>query len=366
MSKQYGYRQSSSGAAPAVNAKTGRLINLYSDTQTQPSKAMRLAMAEAEVGDEQRGEDPSVNRLCEMTAELLGKEAAVFLPSGTMCNQLAIHIHCRPGEEIIAHRTAHILNFEAGGTAAFSGAQVQGLDGPRGQFSVEAARAAIRPKDRHSPQTRLITIEQTANMGGGTVWPLADIEALGALADQQGLAYHMDGARLPNAVVASGVSFAAFAKPFDSLWIDLSKGLGCPVGAVLAGSKVFIEEAWRLKQRTGGAMRQAGIIAAAGIYALEHNIDRLAEDHANAKLLAELLRNLPGIKVDAESVETNMVFFDIAGTGMTADEFCDAMKAKGVDLSGAGSSIRAVTHLDVTRGDIEAAVEAVREVVNAG
>jgi threonine aldolase len=342
-----------------------KLINLYSDTQTQPSKAMRLAMAEAPVGDEQRGEDPSVNRLCEMTAELLGKEAAVFLPSGTMCNQLAIHIHCRPGEEIIAHRSAHILNFEGGGTAAFSGVQVQGLDGPRGQFSVEAARAAIRPKDRYHPQTRMIAVEQTANMGGGAIWPLKDIQALGTLADQQGLAYHMDGARLLNAVVASGVSVEEFAKPFDSLWIDLSKGLGCPVGAVLAGSREFIEEAWRLKQRTGGAMRQAGIIAAAGVYALEHNVERLAEDHANARLLAESLRNLPGVSIDPDEVETNIVFFDIAGTGLTADPFCEALKAKGIDLGGAGTRIRAVTHLDISRADIEAAVETIRAVLKA-
>lgn len=340
-------------------------INLYSDTQTQPTREMRLAMAEAPVGDEQRGEDPSVNRLCAMTAELLGKEAAVFLPSGTMCNQLAIHIHCRPGEEIIAHRTAHILNFEGGGTAAFSGVQVQGLDGARGQFSVEAARAAIRPKDRYHPQTRMIAVEQTANMGGGAIWSLADIEALGRLAEQQGLAYHMDGARLMNAVVASGVSAKDYAKPFDSLWIDLSKGLGCPVGAVLAGSTEFIEEAWRLKQRTGGAMRQAGIIAAAGVYALEHNVERLAEDHANAKLFAESLRNLPGIKVDPQEVETNIVFFDIAGTGMTADAFVETMKAMGVDLGGAGTRIRIVTHLDVSREDVEAAVAAIREVVSA-
>lgn len=340
-----------------------KIINLYSDTQSQPTKAMRLAMAEAPVGDEQRGEDPSVNRLCEMTADLLGKEAAVFLPSGTMCNQLAIHIHCRPGEEIIAHRTAHILNFEAGGTAAFSGAQVQGLDGERGQFSVEAARAAIRPKDRYHPQTRMIAVEQTANLGGGSIWSLADIKALGALAKQHGLAYHMDGARLLNAVVASGISAKDYAKPFDSLWIDLSKGLGCPVGAVLAGSKEFVEEAWRLKQRTGGAMRQAGIIAAAGIYALEHHVERLAEDHANARLLAESLRNLPGVKVDPQAVETNMVFFDIAGTGMTAEPFCDALKKKGIDLGGAGTSIRAVTHIDVTRADIETAVAAIREAI---
>ena len=340
-----------------------RLINLYSDTQTQPSQAMRRAMAEAPVGDEQRGEDPSVNRLCEMTAELLGKEAAVFLPSGTMCNQLAIHIHCRPGEEIIAHRSAHILNFEGGGTAAFSGAQVQGLDGPGGKFSVEAARAALRPKDRYHPQTRLIAVEQTANMGGGTVWPLADIEALGRLAGQHGLAYHMDGARLMNAVVASGVAAKDFAAPFDSLWIDLSKGLGCPVGAVLAGSQEFIEEAWRLKQRTGGAMRQAGIIAAAGVYALENNVERLAEDHANARFFAESLRNLPGIWVDPDAVETNIVFFDIADSDLTAETFCAALKERGVDLGGAGTRLRAVTHHDVTREDVETVIEAIRAVL---
>lgn len=340
-----------------------RLINLYSDTQTQPSQAMRRAMAEAPVGDEQRGEDPSVNRLCEMTAELLGKEAAVFLPSGTMCNQLAIHIHCRPGEEIIAHRSAHILNFEGGGTAAFSGAQVQGLDGPGGKFSVEAARAALRPKDRYHPQTRLIAVEQTANMGGGTVWPLSDIEALGRLAEQYGLAYHMDGARLMNAVVASGVAAKDFAAPFDSLWIDLSKGLGCPVGAVLAGSQEFIEEAWRLKQRTGGAMRQAGIIAAAGVYALENNVERLAEDHANARFFAESLRNLPGIWVDPDAVETNIVFFDIADSDLTAETFCAALKERGVDLGGTGTRLRAVTHHDVTREDVETVIEAIRAVL---
>jgi threonine aldolase len=341
----------------------GRLINLYSDTQTQPSQAMRLAMAEAPVGDEQRGADPSVNRLCEMTAALLGKEAAVFLPSGTMCNQLSIHIHCRPGEEIIAHRTAHILTSEGGGTAAFSGVQIQGLDGARGQFSVDAARAAIRPKDRYHPQTRMIAVEQTANAGGGSIWPLEKIGALGALAEQQGLAYHMDGARLMNAVVAAGVPAQDFAAPFDSVWIDLSKGLGCPVGAVLAGSREFIEEAWRLKQRSGGAMRQAGIIAAAGIYALEHNVERLAEDHANARLLADSLQNLPGLSVDPEDVETNIVFFDIAGSGLTAEAFCTALQEKGVDLGGAGTRIRAVTHLDVARDDIEAAAAAIREVL---
>jgi threonine aldolase len=340
-----------------------KLINLYSDTQTVPSPAMRRAMAEAEVGDEQRGLDPSVNRLCEMTAELLNKEAAVFMPSGTMCNQLAIHILCRPGEEIIAHRSSHILNAEGGGVAAFSGVQIQGLEGGGGLFSLEAARAAIRPISRYHPQTRMIAIEQTANFGGGTVWKLEDIRAIGELAKQRGLAYHMDGARLLNAVVAAGVAASDFAAPFDSVWIDLSKGLGCPVGAVLAGSKEFIDEAWRLKQRSGGAMRQAGIVAAAGIYALEHNIDRLAEDHANARHFAESLRNLPGIWVDPDAVETNIVFFDVAGSQLTAETFCAALKEKGVDMGGAGTRVRAVTHLDVTREDIDAAIAAIRDVL---
>jgi len=338
-------------------------INLYSDTQTQPSPPMRQAMAEAPVGDEQRGEDPSVNRLCEMTAELLGKEAAVFMPSGTMCNQIAIHIHCRPGDEIIAHKSAHILNFEGGGTAAFSGAQIHGLAGDKGIFSIEDAQAAVRPKDRYNPVTRLIAIEQTANQGGGSVWPLEAVQALGALATRHGLAYHMDGARLLNAVVAAGIPAKAYAAPFDSLWVDLSKGLGCPVGAVLAGSADFIEEAWRLKQRSGGAMRQAGIIAAAGIYALQHNVERLAEDHANARLLAEGLRNLPGISVDADAVETNIVFFDIAGTGMKAEAFCERLKQRGVILGGAGTRLRAVTHLDVTRNDVERALDIIRDLV---
>jgi len=241
--------------------------------------------------------------------------------------------------------------------------QIQGLEGGGGLFSLEAARAAIRPKSRYHPQTRMIAVEQTANFGGGTVGQLEDIRAIGELASQRGLAYHMDGARLLNAVVAAGVPASDFAGPFDSVWIDLSKGLGCPVGAVLAGSKEFIDEAWRLKQRSGGAMRQAGIVAAAGIYALEHNVDRLAEDHANARHFAESLRNLPGIWVDPDAVETNIVFFDVAGSQLTAETFCAALKEKGVDMGGAGTRIRAVTHLDVTRDDIDTAIAAIRDVL---
>jgi threonine aldolase len=253
-------------------------IDLYSDTQTRPSDAMRRAMAEAPVGDEQRGEDPTVNRLCIMVAELLGKEAAMFLPSGTMCNEIAILVHCRPGDEIIADGTAHIIIAEGGGPAAFAGAMLRTLDGVRGIYQPAQVEAAIRDDGRYSPNSRMVVVEQTSNFGGGTIWPLATIEAVGEATRRHGLAYHMDGARLFNAVVSSGVTALDYAAPFDSLWVDLSKGLGCPVGAVLAGSKAFIDKAWRWKQRMGGAMRQAGIIAAAGVYALEHNVERLADD----------------------------------------------------------------------------------------
>ena len=209
-------------------------IDLYSDTQTRPSDAMRKAMAEAPVGDEQRGEDPTVNRLCIMVAELLGKEAAIFLPSGTMCNEIAILVHCNHGDEIIADQTAHIINAEGGGPAAFAGAMLSSLDGARGIYSADQVEAAVRDDGRYSPNSRLVVVEQTSNFGGGTIWPLATIEAVGEVARRHDLAYHMDGARLFNAVVGSGVTALDYAAPFDSLWVDLSKGLGCPVGAVLA------------------------------------------------------------------------------------------------------------------------------------
>ncbi|MGY8960010.1 MAG: threonine aldolase family protein, partial [Alphaproteobacteria bacterium] len=335
-----------------------------SDTQPRPSAAMRDAMAHAEVGDEQRDEDPSTTRLCEMVAEMVGKEAAVFMPSGTMCNQIAILVHCRPGDEIIADKTAHIINSEGGGPAVFSGASIRPVDGARGIFSADQAEAAIRKARRHSPKSRMIAIEQTANSGGGTVWPLETVQAVGTVAQDNDMVLHMDGARLPNAVVASGVSAKAFAAPFDSLWIDLSKGLGCPVGAVLAGSADFIEKSWQWKQRMGGAMRQSGVIAAAGVYALDHNVDRLADDHANAKLFAEGVANLPGISVDMGSVQTNMVFFDVSGTGMTAAELHQKLLSHGIRIGENDRyRMRVVTHLDVTRDQVANAAEIVRKVV---
>ena len=341
-------------------------IDLYSDTQTRPTKGMREAMANAEVGDEQRGEDPSTNRLCEMTAEMLGKEAAVFMPSGTMCNQIAILVQCNPGDDIIADKTAHIINSEGGGPAVFAGTMIRPVDGVRGIFEPDQAEAAIRKARRHAPRSRMIAIEQTANSGGGTVWPLEQIRAVGDVAQKHGLVMHMDGARLPNAVVAAGVSARDFAEPFDSLWIDLSKGLGCPVGAVLAGSADFIEQAWQWKQRMGGAMRQSGVIAAAGIYALKNNVERLAEDHANAKFFAESVANLPGIKVETDGIDSNMVFFDVSETGMTAAQVHERLLEHGVRIGENNHMrMRVVTHLDVTREQITEAAEALRSVVMA-
>ncbi len=339
-------------------------INLYSDTQTRPTPEMRAAMAAAEVGDEQRGEDPSVNRLNAMTAELLGKEEAVFLPSGTMCNQIAVLLHCRPGDEILTDRTAHIVNAEAGGAAALAGAMVRTLDGVHGVFSAEQLEDGVRAKSRHAPRSRLVTVEQTSNQGGGTVWPLATIGEVADVARRHGLALHMDGARLLNATVASGVAAAEYAQPFDTVWVDLSKGLGCPVGAVLAGTSELIGEAWQWKQRLGGAMRQAGVIAAAGVYALEHHVGRMAEDHANARHFAERLATIPGVACDPERVETNMVFFDVAATGLTAAELSERLAGLGIRIGTSSRTLlRAVTHLDVTRPDVEEAAEAVRAVI---
>ena len=339
-------------------------VDLYSDTQTRPSPAMRQAMAEAPVGDEQRGEDPSVNRLCEIVAELLGKQAAMFLPSGTMCNEIALLLHCRPGDEVICDETAHIIIAEAGGPAVFAGAMIRPLVGQRGIYTADDVRAAVRDSGRYSPNSRLVEVEQTSNFGGGSVWPLAAIRSVAQAARDHGLALHMDGARLMNAVVASGISARDFAEPFDTAWVDLSKGLGCPVGAVLAGTRETIDRAWQWKQRMGGAMRQAGIVAAAGVYALAHNVERLADDHDNARSFAEQIVDIPGIALDPQTVETNIVFFDVAGTGLSADEVGDRLLGHGVRMGPMGeTTIRAVTHLDVDKAGIDAAVAALRSVV---
>jgi threonine aldolase len=337
-------------------------VDLYSDTVTRPTLEMRRFMCEAEVGDEQKHEDPTVNLLQEMVAELLGKEAALFLPSGTMCNEIALRVHCRPGEEMLAHKSAHPIHFEAGGPAALAGVNVQSLEGPRGQYDVATLEAAIRPDSRHMPRSRLVWIEQTSNLGGGSIWPLETVRAVTAAARARGLTTHMDGARLMNAVVASGIAARDWAQPFDTAWIDFTKGLGAPVGAAIAGSWNFIAEAWRCKQQMGGAMRQAGIIAAGGVFALRHHVKRLADDHANAKRLAEGLAALPGIKLDPATVETNLVFFDLTGS-LDASTAVERMLAHGVRMGALGPrTIRAVTHLDVSAHGIERALDAARRV----
>jgi len=337
-------------------------IDLYSDTVTRPTADMRRFMCEAEVGDEQKHEDPTVNLLQEMVADLLGKEAAVFLPSGTMCNEIALRVHCRPGEEMLAHHTAHPIHFETGGPAALAGVNVRPLDGPRGQYDAATLEAGIRPDFRHYPRSRLVWVEQTSNLGGGSVWPLERIRAVSAVARRRGLSMHLDGARLLNAAIASGIAARDWAEPFDSAWIDFTMGLGAPVGAALAGSRDFIHEAWRLKQQMGGAMRQAGIIAAGGVYALRHHVERLADDHANARRLADGLAGLPGIALDPKSVDTNIVFFDLTGR-LDAATAVERLLARGVRMGALGPrTIRAVTHLDVAAAQIERAVDAARAV----
>jgi threonine aldolase len=339
-------------------------VNLYSDTQCKPTLAMKAAMMAAEVGDEQMGHDPTTNLLQERMAALMGKEAALFLPSGTMCNQIAIATHCRPGDEVLAHETAHILTSEGGGCAAIAGVQITGLQGALGQFDGATLRAAIRPRSRNAPPQTLVEVEQTANSGGGAVWPVARLNEIAAIAHEHGMATHIDGARLMNAVVASGMPAVEMVVGFDSLWLDFTKGLGTGVGAVLVGSREFIGTAWRWKQRMGGAMRQSGMLAAGCLHALDHHIDRLAEDHANARSLVRGLAQLPGVVT--ETPETNLVFFNVEGTGMTAHQFSAALRQKGVAMSvNSKYRVRACLHLDVTAPQVDEALQVVREVLAA-
>ncbi len=342
-------------------------IDLGSDTKTRPTAAMRAAMAAAEVGDEAAFEDPTVNRLCERVAALLGKQAAVFLPSGTMCNQVALAALARPGDEVVCDRSAHIVWYEAGATAAIAGLNAIPLDGERGIFTAGQVHAAQRlPRMRHSPRATVLAVEQTTNLGGGAVWPLARLQEIVAVARELGMATHMDGARLMNAAVASGVSAAEHAAGFDSVWIDFSKGLGAPVGAALAGSRDFIDRCWVWKQRLGGAMRQAGIVAAAAWYALDHHVARLADDHANARRLAAGLAVLPGIRIDPATVETNLVYFELEpDVALDASAFCAALAAWGIRMFALGPRrVRAVTHLDVDAAGVDVAIEAVRAVLD--
>jgi threonine aldolase len=335
-------------------------INLLSDTQTRPTPGMREAMARAEVGDEQIGDDPSVNLLCERVADLLGKDAAVFMPSGTMCNVAATLAHCRPGDEILAHATAHIIAREGGAHAALGGFQIMPLAGADGQFSPDTFRGALHPRSRYQPPQTVVSVEQTANIGGGTIWKKADLDEVVKIAKVAGLATHMDGARLLNACVATGIAARDMAAGWDSAWIDFSKGLGAPVGGVIAGSHDFIDEVWRWKQRLGGSMRQAGICAAACVYALDHHVDRLVEDHTNARALARGLAQIADI--DVQQPETNLVFFNPDGAGVTGQRMVEILRQRGVLLAMMDGRIRACTHLDVTAAMIEETIALVRDI----
>jgi threonine aldolase len=337
------------------------IVNLMSDTQTRPTEEMRRVMAAAEVGDEQHFLDPTVQRLCERVAELLGHEAAVFLPSGTMCNHIGLRLHVRPGgDEVILHRSAHPIMAESGSPAALTGAMVYPLDSADGTFTAEQVRGALRQVgNRYQPVSRLVHVEQTTNLTGGRIWPLERLEAVLGVAAEHGLRSHLDGARLLNAVVASGVPAASWASPFDTAWIDFTKGLGAPLGACLAGSAELIEEAWRWKQMMGGSMRQAGIVAAGALYALDHNVERLAEDHALAARLAEGLASIGGIDLDPSLVETNIVVFGVAD----AFAFSEALRAHDVWIGALdATTMRAVTHLDVDAPGVERALRAARAV----
>lgn len=334
-------------------------INLYSDTQTRPTAAMKDAMMGAAVGDEQHGDDPTVHALCDRMAALMGKEAAMFLPSGTMCNVVAILTHCGKGDEVLAHEWSHILHSEGGAHAAFTGVQILPVRGARGLFTADEVRASIRPRTRYAPPQRLLEVEQTANIGGGAVWPLAQLNDVAAVAREQGWNTHMDGARLMNACVAASTPPAEMAAGFDSVWLDFTKGLGAPLGAVLCGSEEFIGRAWRWKQRLGGSMRQAGICAAACLHALDHHVDRLAEDHANAKALARGLRQIEGVEV--EEPDTNLVFFDTRGTCVSPEALQERLLMRGIAVSGLGGRMRACTHLDVAAPMVADAVGAIRE-----
>ena len=333
-------------------------VNLYSDTQTRPTAEMRRAIAEAEVGDEQRFADPTTTRLQERVAELLGHEAALFLPSGTMCNQIAIRLHIRPGgAELVAAANSHPVNYEAGGPALFSGAMVRTIDAPTGIFEAADLEAAARPPgDRYGPRSRLVSVEQTTNLGGGRVWPRETMRGVVEAAREREMRVHLDGARLMNAVVASGTSAADWAGQFDTAWIDFTKGLGAPVGAVLAASRELIDEAWRYKQMIGGAFRQSGIVAAACLHALDHHVDRLADDHQNARALAEGLAALPGF--DVQPPETNIVIADVPD----APSLVGALWDRGVEVTPMGPTrIRCVTHLDVDAAGVDRALAAFAE-----
>jgi len=335
------------------------MIDLRSDTVTRPTDAMRQAMASASVGDDVYGEDPTVTELEVTIAELLGKAAGLFVPSGVMANQIGLMLHTAPGDEVIVDRTSHIFNYETGGPAALGGVQLHPIDSPDGLLTADLLEKAIRPAADVFPRSRLLSLENSANKAGGRVYRLPQIEAVAAWAKAHGYALHLDGARLWNAAVATGASPAALAAPFDTVWVALSKGLGAPVGSVLAGSEALMQQARRLRKRLGGGMRQAGIIAAGGLHAVHHHRERLQDDHARAQRLAEAIAALPPFHLEVATVETNIIIFDV--DGFTAADVLDRVRGEGIQLTAFGpQTIRATTHLDVDDEDITRVIEALQ------
>jgi threonine aldolase len=338
-------------------------IDLRSDTVTQPTPAMRQAIASAEVGDDVYGEDPSVRRLEERAAELTDKEAALFVPSGTMANQIALGVLSRPGDEVIIGAGSHCYLFECGAGAALNGLQFQ-IVGSKGRFTAEDIRAAYKSDRHYQSPTTVVAFENTHNRGGGWVWNLQELQEAAEIARDRKMHLHLDGARIFNAQVASKIPVKTWAQPFDTIAFCLSKGLGAPAGSLLCGSGAHIDRARRLRKRFGGAMRQAGILASAGLYALEHHVERLADDHANAKLLARLLAEIPGVVLEPASVETSIIRFDLVRDALDAETAILLARDRGVLLSySGGRSLRAVTHLNVSSDDCAIAAEIITEIL---
>jgi threonine aldolase len=348
--------------APSSSPALSDIIDLRSDTVTRPTPAMRQAMAQAEVGDDVLGDDPTVIALQERIAEIMGKQAACFVPSGTMANQTAIRAHTEPGDEVIAHKDSHIIHYETGAPAALSGVMIRPLDGPAGLFDAPDVEHAIRPDNCHSAHSRLLVVENTHNRGGGSIWPMDQIKRITSIARKHNLRLHLDGARIWNASAATGIAPSEYARHFDTVSCCFSKGLGAPAGSAVCGDKATIARVHRFRKMFGGTMRQSGILAAAARHALEHHRERLAEDHANAKRLADAIRTIPGLSIPLP-VETNMVFFDVDPSLGTGAEFAARLKQQNVwCFDTAPQRIRLVCHLDVDREKIDRAIAAIREV----
>lgn len=340
-----------------------RIIDLRSDTVTKPSPAMRKAIAEAEVGDDVLGDDPTIQRLERRCAELFGKAAAVFVPTGTMANAVSIRATCEHGDEIICDDTTHSYNYETAAPAALCGVSLRLIDGKRGIFTGDDVRRNVRADSIHFPRSRMVIIENTNNRGGGAIWPLENIDSVREACQEHGFWLHLDGARLMNACVATGKTPTEYTKHFDSLSMCFSKGLGAPVGSIVAGPDEFITRCRRFRKMFGGVMRQSGILAAAALYGLDHNIARLAEDHANARLLADAIAALDGLDLDPTTVQTNIVIFRVEPQRGSAADLAARLGDRGVRVIPTGpDTIRAVTHLDVSRDDIEHAISVFREV----